>query len=73
MRRASTSSSGPMDNDFELLLRPDHVLEGGPKFPGQASMGDNDDADHRVMHILFRAGAGRAASPPAAEPARGGA
>ena len=47
-----------MEQRFELLLRPDHVLEGGPEFSGQTSMGDNDDADHRVMHIPVRASAG---------------
>src|SRR5262249_40384928 len=42
----------PDGQGFELLLRPDDVLEGGTEFCGQPSMGDNDDADHRVMRIL---------------------
>src|SRR5262249_60551775 len=43
---------------LELLLRPDDMLEGSSEFCSQPSMGDNDDADHRVMYILCR-GAGR--------------
>jgi hypothetical protein len=32
------------------------MLEGCPEFCGQASVGDNDDADHRVMHIPVSGG-----------------
>ena len=37
---------------FELLLRPDDVFQSGAELCGQASVSDNDDADHLELSIL---------------------
>ena len=52
MRRASTSSSGPIEKGSSCSWRPDHMLQRGAKLPGKAAMGDNDDADHVMLQIL---------------------
>ena len=70
-RRTSTSSSGPMANGLELLLRSDHVLQGGAEFLGKATMGDDDDAESCQFAGPLRRRSGRRFSPwSAAQPRR---
>ena len=49
LRRCSTSSSGPMVTDFDLLLRADDMFERGTELNGEPTVGNEDKADHQEL------------------------
>ena len=49
LRRCSTSSSGPMVTDFDLLLGADDVFERGTELNGEPTVGNEDETDHEEL------------------------